>query len=253
MVELAEYESLRLRPQGRPELFQRWHDLTFLHFAVAPELVQQSLPSSLTVDTYPDENGQEMAWIGLVPFHMSGIRWPGTPALPWLSAFPETNVRTYVHRDGKRPGVWFYSLEAARWLACKYARLIFKLPYYNSKMSVEKHSGFIKYQNRRLESPKPADLQIEAKPTGELETATPGTFEFFLIERYLLYSRRGDKLYTGQVWHQPYRLQNVELLQCQQNVTDRIGFPGRSWTHLAFSPGVEVEVFSLNEDVSPST
>ncbi len=229
-------------------MFQSWHDLTFLHFAVEPEEVQKHLPTSLTVDTHPDESGNEMAWIGLVPFYMSGIRWPGTPAIPWLSAFPETNVRTYVHREGGRPGVWFFSLDAARWLACKYARTFFKLPYYNARMSVMKRDGLITYRNRRFERPKPADLDVQVRPYGDLRTAVPGSFEFYLVERYLLYSQRGDRLFTGRVWHEPYTFQDVEILRCEQTVTDRAGFPGKPWTHQAFSPGVSVEVFGLEPE-----
>ena len=56
---------------------------------------------------------------------MSHVAPRGTPALPWLSAFPELNVRTYVSpRDGKR-GVFFFSLDAARLPAVLAARAMF--------------------------------------------------------------------------------------------------------------------------------
>ena len=54
------------------------------------------IPSGLTIDLHDGT-----AWIGIVPFHMSGVTLRGVPALPWVSAFPELNVRTYVTAGGK--------------------------------------------------------------------------------------------------------------------------------------------------------
>jgi uncharacterized protein YqjF (DUF2071 family) len=51
------------------------------------------------------------AWIAVVPFHMTNVGPRGMPSLPWVSAFPELNVRTYV-RVEDRPGVYFFSLDA---------------------------------------------------------------------------------------------------------------------------------------------
>ncbi len=56
------------------------------------------------------------AWLGITPFRLTNLRLRGMPPLPWVSAFPELNVRTYATRDG-RPGIWFFSLDAASALA----------------------------------------------------------------------------------------------------------------------------------------
>ncbi|HEU0087790.1 MAG TPA: DUF2071 domain-containing protein, partial [Pseudonocardiaceae bacterium] len=51
------------------------------------------------------------------------VRILGTPPLPYLSGFPETNVRLYaVDPDSGRRGVVFRSLEAARLLPVLAAR-----------------------------------------------------------------------------------------------------------------------------------
>ena len=86
---------------------QSWHDLLFAHWPVAADALRGLIPGQLAVATF---EGQ--AWVGVVPFRMNGIRLRGLPALPWLSAFPELNVRSYVTLDG-RPGVFFFSLDAA--------------------------------------------------------------------------------------------------------------------------------------------
>jgi uncharacterized protein YqjF (DUF2071 family) len=103
--------SVRHRPWPLPSgpwiMTQNWHDLLFAHWPLPADLMRKLLPETLELELY---DGQ--AWISIVPFTMSAVRLRGTPALPWLSAFPELNVRTYVTAGGK-PGVWFFSLDAA--------------------------------------------------------------------------------------------------------------------------------------------
>lgn len=235
MVELEEYEALRRRPEGRATMFQSWRDLTFLHIGCDPEIVQSKLPEGLTVDTFDGK-----AWVGLVPFHMRAIRPIWGPAAPWLSAFPETNVRTYVHREGKEPGVWFFSLDAARWLACSYARVQFGLPYFHARMTVELGEK-IRYRSERPS----VTTDISVVPGEALPSVEPGTFEYFLVERYLLYARYRGALYTGRVFHPPYPLRQVELLSCKESLLAAHGFVHQGWDHLGFSSGVDVEVFSV--------
>jgi hypothetical protein len=118
------------RPIGqRTVMWQRWADLLFLHWPVPPDELAALLPPGLTLDTF---DGQ--AYVGLVPFTMTGVRPVWAPALPWLSHFHETNVRTYVHCRGRDPGVWFFSLDAANPVAVKIARALWKLPYHFARM-----------------------------------------------------------------------------------------------------------------------
>src|SRR4051812_24259993 len=95
-------------PDRQPVMYQKWRSLLFLHWALPPEAVRPLLPAGLDLDVY-----QGSAYVGLVPFTMRGVRPVGLPAVPWLSNFHETNVRTYVHAGGRDPGVWFFSLDAA--------------------------------------------------------------------------------------------------------------------------------------------
>src|SRR2546423_2489451 len=92
-----------------PVMLQEWRHLTFLHWRYRPDVIQALLPAGLTVQTMDGS-----AWVGLIPFLMSGVRPPRVPALPWLSRFPETNVRTYVSGPDGGTGIWFLSLHAAR-------------------------------------------------------------------------------------------------------------------------------------------
>src|SRR5258708_14006248 len=101
---------------------QSWHDLLFAPWPMDAAVLRPHIRRDLEIDTF-----QGQAWLGIVPFRMSGVRWRWTPALPWLSAFPELNVRTYVTAQEK-PGVWFFSLDAANAIAVPVARWSFHLP-----------------------------------------------------------------------------------------------------------------------------
>src|SRR6266568_4326072 len=130
-------------PVGPWVMAQRWHDLLFAHWPVPAAELQHHIPTPLTIDTF---NGQ--AWLAVVPFRMSGVRLRGTPAVPWLSAFPELNVRTYVKCEG-RPGVWFFSLDAGNPLAVAIARAWFHLPYFRARMRCSNRDGWIEYDSQR--------------------------------------------------------------------------------------------------------
>ena len=119
----------RLEYQKRPQnkavvMYQKWRDLLFLHWEFDPQVIQETLPAGLHVDTY-----QGRAYLGLVPFYMKDIRPRFCPCIPGISNFLEMNLRTYVFDSTGRPGVWFYSLDANQWLAVRIARRFFHLPY----------------------------------------------------------------------------------------------------------------------------
>lgn len=231
--------AIRNRPPSRVAISMSWRDLLFLHFPMDPYDVQQMLPKGLTVDTFPDENGLERAWIGLVPFRMEGVRPRGVPTIRACSDFPETNVRTYCHSGGEDPGVWFFSLDAANPAACAWARAFFGLNYREAKMSVSRAGDRVDYASRRWWPPH-AESRSTCLLGAELGQATPGTLEFFLVERYLLYSQRGGRLHRGQVFHAPYRLREVPEWDSTPGLITANGFVARPFIHAVFSSGVDV-------------
>jgi uncharacterized protein YqjF (DUF2071 family) len=114
---------------------QSWHDLAFLHWPIAAAALRPLVPPSLEVQEF-----EGTSYIGVVPFRMTDVAPRLLPSMPWLSAFPELNVRLYVERDGK-PGVWFLSLDAANPVAVWAARRFFHLPYYLASMSLVERAG----------------------------------------------------------------------------------------------------------------
>ena len=194
------------KPQGPWIMTQSWHDLLFAHWPVDHTLLREKVPPGFPLDLY---EGQ--AWIGIVPFHMTNVSPRGVPALPWVSAFPELNVRTYVTRDGK-PGVYFFSLDAANPLAVGAARTLFHLPYYSATMKVDSTNGWVEYDSSRRGSEPDARFRGRYRPSGPAHPPTPGTLEHFLTERYCLYTADGAyRPYRLEIHHPPWPLQPAEL------------------------------------------
>jgi uncharacterized protein len=187
-------------------MHQVWHDLLFAHWPVDARELRASVPAALDVDLF---DGQ--AWISVVPFRMSGIRPRYLPALPWLSAFAELNVRTYVVRDGK-PGVYFFSLDAANPVAVRIARRLFHLPYFDAKMSIEYNGDWIEYRSKRTHrGAPPAEFSARYRPTGPVFRVAPGSLEEWLSERYCLYAddQRG-RIWRTEIHHVPWPVQPAE-------------------------------------------
>ena len=236
-------ESPSRRPAESPVMYQKWRSLLFLHWSFPPSLISRFLPEGLDLDTFDGK-----AYVGLVPFFMTGVRPAYLPALPWLSEFPETNVRTYVHRQGRDPGVYFLSLDAANPIAVILARALFRLPYYRARMQreIDPKSGRIRYVSTRFwPEPVPASTMIMCKPTGQARTVDLGTLEHFLIERYLLYTSHRNRLLRGQVHHPPYRVQSAEIEDLQETMLASHGLFRPDFHPLIhYVGGVDVEIFS---------
>ena len=206
-------------PDGPWIMAQSWHDLLFAHWPVDVAAIRPHIPAGLRIDTF-----EERAWLGIVPFRMSGVRLRWTPPLPWLSAFPELNVRTYVTAEDK-PGVWFFSLDAANSLAVLAARLSFRLPYFRAEMRCEEIKGWIQYENRRSHRGAPeANLEARYKGAGEFFEAQRGTLTYFLTERYCLYSASSvGRIYRGEIHHVPWLLQAAEARFMRNSMAEAAG------------------------------
>lgn len=212
------------RPYPPPDpphvMRQTWHELLFMHWRVPVEMLRRHIPPALPVDTFDGS-----AWIGVVPFRMSGVRLRFLPALPWLSAFPELNVRTYVTLDG-RPGVWFFSLDAGNPVAVWIARAWFKLPYFNADMRVRPgEHGCVHYTSRRIHrGAPPAEFAADYRPTGDVFDAPPGSLEYFLTARYCLYTAdRHGRIFRAEIDHPPWPLQPAEAEVKCNAMTEWIG------------------------------
>ncbi len=233
-----------MRPEGIGAQRQTWLDLLFLHWRVPASVLRPLLPAALEVDTFEGE-----AFVGVVPFTMRGVRPVWAPSVPGISNFHETNVRTYVHFEGRDPGVWFFSLDAANRLAVWIARTFWHLPYHHAEMSLEKlPDGSVRYSTERISPPPvPASCHVTYRPEGSPNAARPGTLEHFLAERYVLYADvGGGDLRLGRVHHTPYPLERAKVIQYDESLLAAAGIARPAGDPLAhFAAGVDVDVFGL--------
>jgi uncharacterized protein YqjF (DUF2071 family) len=191
-------------PPDRPWVItQTWRNLLFAHWPVAPAALRPLIPAGLQLETFAGD-----AWVGVVPFHLSRIAPRGSPERLGVG-FPELNVRTYV-TFGEIPGIWFFSLDAARLSAVVGARAAYHLPYYWAVMQIET-AGWIDYTSRRLFSPGGAAFAGRYWPTGPVFESAPGSLEEWLTARYCLYAAdRQGRLYRAEINHGPWPLQPAE-------------------------------------------
>lgn len=191
-------------PRGRWTWRQSWKDLLFAHWPVPAELLRPLVPECLAVQEFGGTS-----WVGVVPFRMSGVMRRPLPDCPWLSAFPELNLRLYVERDGK-PGVWFLSLDASNPLAVWAARRFFHLPYFHAAIRMECREGAFHFSSQRVGKGRTVSFRARYRATSAVYEAKPGSLEAFLTERYCLYAQRPDgALQRADVHHVPWPLQEA--------------------------------------------
>jgi uncharacterized protein YqjF (DUF2071 family) len=214
---------------------QTWEDLLFAHWRVDADDLARLLPPELAPDMHDGA-----AWLGITPFRLTNLRLRGLPPLPRLSFFPELNVRTYATADAK-PGIWFFTLDAGSQFAVEAAKRVYKLPYHHARMTAGRRDGFVEYESARAG----ASFRARYRGEGDLFTAEDGTLEYFLTERYCLYTADGGRLYRAEIHHPPWRLQRGEA---QIDLNTVAPFPlADEDPHLLFSPRQDVVVWSLEE------
>ncbi len=214
-----------------PVLFQSWRQVAFLHWRYEPDTVQRLLPPGLTCDVVDGS-----AWISLTPFLVEGFRLPGTPSLPVVSRFPETNLRTYVRDGNGDDGLWFLSIDVDSAVMAIAARVGLGIPYLPADMVVEV-GHTVRYESRRLADP-PARHRIEVRPGAEV--AELSERDSALVGRWRAFARPAGRLVQVPVEHEPWPVRAGEIVELDESLTRAAGLPpphGEPVVH--YSDGVD--------------
>jgi len=208
------------RPWAMPDspwiMTQTWHDLLFAHWPIDVAALRPLVPAAFELDLF-----EAQAWVAVVPFQMSNVSPRAVPALPWISAFPELNVRTYVRMNG-RGGVYFFSLDATNPVAVGIARTLVHLPYFTAAMKVQEQEGWIEYRSRR--SSGSALFAGRYRPIGPAHPPVPGTLEHFLTERYCLFTmNKAGRPFSLDIHHPPWPLQSAQAEITQNTMAETAG------------------------------
>jgi uncharacterized protein len=183
---------------------QTWRNLLFAHWPLAPGVLRPLIPEVLELDLRDGE-----AWVAVTPFRITGLRMRGFLPILGSSDFLELNVRTYVRYQG-RPGVFFFSLDAASLPAVAAARASYHLPYYHARMIQKQTAAGFEYASHRRGRGKTAELVAHYIPVADVQQPRPASLEQWLVERYCLYAPHKDKLYRADIHHAPWPLQEAK-------------------------------------------
>lgn len=124
--------------------------------------------------------------------------------------------------------MYFFSLDAGSLIAVITARSVFHLPYYWAQMSIKPRGDReFSYFSRRLLSGKPVHFAARYRglgPTHKLAQSKAGTIEYFLTERYCLFTRDAlGRLLRADIHHIPWPLEEAEAEISQNDLASHIG------------------------------
>ena len=105
-----------------------------------------------------------------------------------------------------RPGVFFFSLDAASLPAVLGARAADKLPYLHAAMVIRSDGREFHYSSSRLQSPWPAGFHARYQPVSPPRQREKNSIEFFLTERYCLYAVDKGMVLRAYIHHAPWPL-----------------------------------------------
>jgi uncharacterized protein YqjF (DUF2071 family) len=208
--------------------------MTFVHWAFDPDDVQARLPPEVEVQTYDG-----VAWVGLTPFLMADFRAPISPALPMLSTFPETNLRTYVLGPDGRDGLWFLSLEARSLPTVLGARAAYGAPYHWADMTLLPGDRLEYRSERRRPEKQSVGHRITVVPQRPTPPEELGLRDHWLTGRWRSYTKVLGRLITVPVEHEPWPLWTAEVTELHETLTTACGLPPPVHDPVVhFSPGV---------------
>jgi uncharacterized protein len=211
---------------------QTWEHLLFAHWRADENELRALVPEQIPIDTFDGS-----AWVGITPFRLSGFRLRGMFPLPYVSSFLELNVRTYVTLD-ERPGIWFFSLDAASRFAVEAAKRAYRLPYFHATMTAERRREWVDYLNSRRE----ARFSASYRPVGDVKSPRKETLEYFLTERYCLYTVDEGSVHMAEIHHPPWPLQPAEA-ELRENTMSPVALDGDPLLH--YSERQDVVIWAL--------
>jgi len=200
------------------------------------------IPEGLELDTFEGK-----AYIGTIPFMMTGVRPRLALSVPGISTFPEFNIRTYVRHGGKA-GVFFITLDAQSRVTCLYAPYTYGLPYRYAKGRLDVDGNTYSWRSKRVDGGQ--ELIGSCMGAGETMQAEPGSLDEFLFERYCLYTLYKKKLCIVYTHHDQwvFRKGEAEVISNTLTKSYDLGISNVLQPDLVhISGGVLVHTWSVEE------
>ena len=189
-----------LLPGSRWTLGQTWEQVLWAHWPVPVPALRASVSDELEIEEHDGS-----AWLGLVFFRVRALRSRGGLPVPGISSFLQLNVRTYVRGPDGLPGVWFFSIDASSRLAALGVRRIYHMPAFHARMTLDRVEGWQEAECVRIGEPGRV-FSGRYRATGESHEAESGSLEWFLTERYRLFTTNG----SAEIHHDRWLLRKAE-------------------------------------------
>ena len=220
-------------PLPRPVTFdQRWSDLVFIHWPVAPDSVAHLYPAG----TRPDVFADGMTYVALVPFAMRGTRLGPTPPVPYFGSFLETNIRLYSVDGAGRHGVLFRSLETSRLAVVPLTRVGLGIPYTWARMRLTRRGETITYDSVRRWPRRGLRSRLTVT-VGEVIEPTP--LEVWLTARWGAHTRKAGRTWWVPNEHDPWPLRAAQVVALDDDLLAASGVqPTGEPLRALYSPGV---------------
>jgi len=182
----------RFEEGERPLFRTAWDRVFMLHYEVDPAALQPQVP-------FPLDLHDGRAYVSLVAFTLRDLRFfAGGPA---LSTHGFLNVRTYVEGNG----IYFLAEYLTNPFCVFLGPRLYGLPYRRSRLDY-RHRPEEGILEGRVEGGDGA-FAYRGRISGGAAT---DSLDAFVLERYTAFTRRGrtDRLF--HVWHEPWRVAEVE-------------------------------------------
>jgi uncharacterized protein len=170
-------------------------EVAFLHWPIDPSVTAAHLPPGTRADEHDGRS-----YVGVVSLRIARTAPGRGPALPYLGAFDQVNVRLYSVDDEGRHAVVFLRMDAGRLVPALAARAALRVPYVWSRTRVRRDGD--RYEvtvgNRRI------GLRIG-------EPVQPGPLERFLTDRRGLHTRVAGRTVHLPLAHDPWPLHRAQL------------------------------------------
>jgi uncharacterized protein YqjF (DUF2071 family) len=229
---LAGYPLTPPRLPGPVTFDQRWSELTFVHWPVRPESVEQLFPPG----TRPDVFADGLTYVALVPFLMSSTKLGAALPLPYFGSFEETSVRLYSVDDAGRHGVLFLSLETARLAVVPVTRIGLGIPYTWAKMRITRRGQEITYDSARRWPRRGVRSRLTIV-VGDVANPTP--LEVWLTARWGAHTRKAGHTWWLPNEHEPWPLRAAQVVELTDELVEASGVrPAGDRLRALFSPGV---------------
>ena len=226
----------------RKFLTAKWHDLVMANYEVAPEILQEFVPSGTTLDFHDGK-----CFVSLVAFMFLDTRVLKI-AVPFHINFEEVNLRFYVKRETEnetRRGVTFIKEIVPRPAIALVARVFYGEPYEAWKMSHQKTNDELIYVWWKRDNAHHVKVEI-----GEnLGVPAENSHGEFIIEHYWGYTKRGEnRTDEYKVEHPKWELFDVKDYEIKTNFGTLYGERFASLTNrkphsIFMAKGSEISVY----------